>query len=552
MKADYEIAAESEMKPIEEIVEKAGLLPEEIEFYGKYIAKVSLSAWKRIKDNPDGKLILVTTINPTPAGEGKTTMTIGLAQALEKMGKRSFIAIREPSLGPVFGIKGGAAGGGYSQVLPMEDINLHFTGDIHAVSSAHNLISATLDNHIHFGNKLGIDTRRIVWPRVMDMNDRSLRNIVVGLGGTKDGVPHENSFAITAASEIMAILCLSTSIEDLKERISRIIVAYDMKKKPVTVGQLGIVGAAASLLKHAVKPNLVQSIEGVPAFIHGGPFANIAIGTNSIIATKMALKLSEYVVTEAGFGADLGAEKYFDIVSRAAGFKPEMAVMVVTARALKHHGGAKDLAKESIPAVRKGFANLKKHLQNTWLYGIPVVVAINRFENDSDSEIDEIITLCESIGVPVAVADVHTKGGEGGIELANKVLEEVGKSDFHPLYPLDIPLKEKIEILATSVYGARAVSYSTRAEKELQRLEKLGLGELPICMAKTQYSFSDDPSKKGVPKRFKMKIREIMVSAGAGFVVPMTGSITTMPGLPRHPAAETIDIDDEGEITGLF
>ncbi len=552
MKPDYEIAAEAEMRPIEEIAEKAGLLPDEIEPYGKYIAKVSLKAWERIKDREDGKLILVTTINPTPAGEGKTTMTIGLAQALAKLGKKAFIAIREPSLGPVFGIKGGAAGGGYSQVLPMEDINLHFTGDIHAITAAHNLISATLDNHIHFGNKLGIDTRRIVWPRVMDMNDRALRHSVVGLGGTKDGVPHENSFSITAASEIMAILCLSTSIDDLKERISRIIVAYDMKKKPVTVGDLGIVGAVAALLKHAIKPNLVQSIEGVPAFVHGGPFANIAMGTNSIIATKMALKLADYVVTEAGFGADLGAEKYFDIVSRVAGFKPEMAVMVVTTRALKYHGGLKNLEKESISAIEKGFGNLKKHLKNLWLFGIPVVVAVNRFENDHESEIEHIVELCKGLDVPVAVADIHSRGGEGGLELARKVIENTGRSNFRPLYSLEMPLKEKIELIATSIYGARSVSYSTKAEKDLERLEKLGLGDLPICMAKTQYSFSDDPSKKGVPKRFKMKIREIMVSAGAGFVVPMTGSMTTMPGLPRHPAAENIDIDPEGNITGLF
>ncbi len=552
MKEDYEIAAEAEMRPIEEIAEKAGLLPDEIEKYGNYIAKVSLKAWDRIKDRPDGKLILVTTINPTPAGEGKTTMTIGLAQALAKLGKSTFIAIREPSLGPVFGIKGGAAGGGYSQVLPMEDINLHFTGDIHAISAAHNLISATLDNSIHFKNPLNIDTRRIVWPRVMDMNDRSLRNIVVGLGGTSDGVPHENSFSITAASEIMAILCLSTSIDDLKERISRIIVAYDMKRKPVTVGDLGIVGAVASLLKHAIKPNLVQSIEGVPAFIHGGPFANIAMGTNSIMATKMALKLSDYVVTEAGFGADLGAEKYFDIVSRVAGFKPEMAVMVVTTRALKYHGGAKDLEKESTSAIEKGFANLKKHMKNIWLFGIPVVVAVNRFENDHDSEIERIVSLCEGMDVPVAVAEIHAKGGDGGLDLARKVMENTGRSNFRPLYPLELPLREKIEIIAESIYGARSVSYTTPAEKQLERLEKLGLGGLPICMAKTQYSFSDDPSKKGVPRRFKIKIREIRVSAGAGFIVPLTGSMTTMPGLPKHPAAEKIDIDSEGNITGLF
>ncbi len=552
MQADYEIARDAKIRPIAEIAERAGILPEELEPYGKYIAKVSLNAWKRLENGPDGKLILVTTINPTPAGEGKTTVTIGLAQALAKLGKRAFIAIREPSLGPVFGIKGGAAGGGYSQVLPMEDINLHFTGDIHAITAAHNLISAVIDNHLHFGNELGIDSRRILWPRVMDMNDRALRHTVVGLGGAQDGVPHENSFSITAASEIMAVLCLSTSIEDLKERIGRIVVAYDRKKKPITVADLRIVGAVTSLLKHAIKPNLVQSIEGVPAFVHGGPFANIAMGTNSLMATRMALKLSEYVVTEAGFGADLGAEKYFDIVSRSGGLKPELAVVVVTTRALKHHGGLKDLKKENLNALERGFGNLKKHLQNIWLFGIPVVVAVNRFEGDHESEIGRIIELCEGMDVPVAVADVHGKGGAGGEELAKKVMENSGRSSFKPLYPLNMPLREKIELIATSVYGARSVSFSSKAEKEMNHLEKLGFGELPICMAKTQYSLSDDPKKTGVPKRFKIKIREISISAGAGFVVPVTGSITTMPGLPRHPSAEKIDIDGEGNISGLF
>ncbi len=552
MKEDYEIAGEAELRPITEIAEKAGFLDGELEPYGNYIGKISLKAWDRLKDEKGGKLILVTTINPTPAGEGKTTMTIGLAQALAKLGKRTFIAIREPSLGPVFGIKGGAAGGGYSQVLPMEDINLHFTGDIHAIAAAHNLISTVIDNHLHFGNSLDIDCRRILWPRVMDMNDRALRNIVVGLGGPKDGVPHENSFSITAASEIMAILCLSTSIDDLKERIGRIIVAYTKKGKPVTVAELKIVGAVASLLKHAIKPNLVQSIEGVPAFVHGGPFANIAIGTNSLMATKMALKLSDYVVTEAGFGADLGAEKYFDIVSRVGDLKPELAVVVVTIRALKYHGGVKDLKKENVNAVERGFANLNKHLQNIWLFGIPVVVAVNRFEDDSEAEIEKILELCRGMDVPVAVADVHARGGEGGIELARKVIENTGKSSFKPLYPLEIPLREKIEIIATSIYGARTVSFSAKAEKEMEHLESLGLGNLPICMAKTQYSFSDDPKKRGVPKRFKIKIREMRISAGAGFVVPITGTMTTMPGLPRHPAAEKIEIDNEGKISGLF
>ena len=552
MKADYEIANEAELRPIKEIAESVGFLENEIEPYGNYIAKISLKAWERLKDRRDGKLILVTTINPTPAGEGKTTMTIGLAQALAKLGKKSFIAIREPSLGPVFGIKGGAAGGGYSQVLPMEDINLHFTGDIHAISAAHNLISAVLDNHLHFGNSLNIDSRRILWPRVMDMNDRALRNIVVGLGGPSDGVPHESSFSITAASEIMAILCLSTSLKDLKERIGKIVVAYDRKKKPITVKDLKIVGAVASLLKHAIKPNLVQSIEGVPAFVHGGPFANIAMGTNSIISTKIALKLADYVITEAGFGADLGAEKYFNIVSRVAGFKPDLAVVVVTARALKYHGGVKDLQKENLNAIERGFANLKKHLQNISLFGVPVVVAVNRFEGDHESEIRRIVELCEGMDVPVAVADVHSKGGEGGIELAEKVIENSGKSSFKPLYPLDMPLREKIEIIATSIYGARTVSFSSKAEKEMDHLESLGFGNLPICMAKTQYSLSDDPKKIGVPKRFKIKIREMRISAGAGFVVPMTGSMTTMPGLPKRPAAENIDIEDDGTITGLF
>ena len=552
MKADYEIARDADIRPIAEIAESAGILPEELEPYGKYMAKVSLKAWERIRGNRDGKLILVTTINPTPAGEGKTTMTIGLAQALARLGKRAFIAIREPSLGPVFGIKGGAAGGGYSQVLPMEDINLHFTGDIHAITAAHNLISAVIDNHMHFGNELGIDSRRILWPRVMDMNDRALRHTVVGLGGAQDGVPHENSFSITAASEIMAILCLSTSIDDLKERIGRIVVAYNRKKKPITVADLKVVGAVASLLKHAIKPNLVQSIEGVPAFVHGGPFANIAMGTNSLMATRIALKLSDYVVTEAGFGADLGAEKYFDIVSRSGNLKPELAVVVVTTRALKHHGGLKDLEKENLNALERGFANLKKHLQNIWLFGIPVVVAVNTFEGDHESEIRRIVELCDGMEVPVAVADVHGKGGAGGEDLAKKVIENSGKSSFKPLYPLNMPLREKIEMIATSVYGARSVSFSSRAEKELNHLEALGFGELPVCMAKTQYSLSDDPKKLGVPKRFKIKIREISISAGAGFIVPVTGSITTMPGLPRHPSAEKIDIDSNGNISGLF
>lgn len=552
MKEDYKIARDAELRPIGEIAERAGFLEEELEPYGKYMGKISLKAWERLKNRPDGRLILITTINPTPAGEGKTTMTIGLAQALAKMGKKAFIAIREPSLGPVFGIKGGAAGGGYSQILPMEDINLHFTGDMHAITAAHNLISAVLDNHLHFGNALSIDCRRILWPRVMDMNDRALRNTVVGLGGPKDGMPHENSFSITAASEIMAILCLSTSIEDLKERIGRIMVAYDTKGRPVRVSDLKVVGAVASLLKHAIKPNLVQSMEGVPAFVHGGPFANIAIGTNSLIATKIALKLSDYVVTEAGFGADLGAEKYFDIVSRVGGLKPELAVVVVTARALKHHGRLKELSKENVGAIERGFANLKKHLHNISLFGVPVVVAINRFENDNESEISKINELCEGMGVPVAVADVHARGGEGGTELAEKVIENTGKSSFRPIYPLNLPLREKIEIISTSIYGARTVAFSSKAEKEMDRLESLGFGNLPVCMAKTQYSFSDDPKKKGVPKRFKIKIREMRISAGAGFVVPITGTITTMPGLPRHPAAENIDIDSEGNISGLF
>ena len=552
VKEDYEIARDAELRPIGEIAKKAGFLGEELEPYGNYMAKISLKAWERLKNGPDGELILVTTINPTPAGEGKTTITIGLAQALAKLGKKTFIAIREPSLGPVFGIKGGAAGGGYSQVLPMEDINLHFTGDIHAITAAHNLISAVMDNHLHFGNALNIDCRRILWPRVIDMNDRALRNTVVGLGGPKDGVPHENSFSITAASEIMAILCLSTSIEDLKERIGNIMVAYDTKGKPVMVSDLKIVGAVASLLKHAVKPNLVQSIEGVPAFVHGGPFANIAIGTNSLMATKIALKLSDYVVTEAGFGADLGAEKYFDIVSRIGALKPELAVVVVTARALKHHGGVKELGKENTGAVERGFANLKKHLQNISLFGVPVLVAINRFEADHESEISKIKELCEGLEVPVAVVDVHARGGEGGLELAEKVIENTGKSAFKPLYPLDLPLREKIEVIATSIYGARTVAFSSRAEKEMERLESLGFGNLPVCMAKTQYSFSDDPKKRGVPKRFKIKIREMRISAGAGFVVPITGTMTTMPGLPRHPAAEKIDMDENGDISGLF
>ncbi len=547
--SDVEIAQSVSLRPIDEIAEKAGLMAEEVEFWGRNIAKVSLSAVERARKRSPGKLILVTTINPTPFGEGKTTVTIGLAQALARMGKRVSLGIREPSIGPTMGIKGGAAGGGYSQVLPMEEINLHFTGDMHAVSAAHNLLAALVNNHMHHGNPLHIDPRRVVWKRVMDMNDRALRNIVVGLGGPKHGMPHESGFDITAASEIMAILCLARDIPDLKERLGRIITAYTIDGSPVRARDLGGVGAMAALLKNALKPNLVQTVEGVPAFVHGGPFANIAHGTSSLISTHLGLGLSDFFVTEAGFGSDLGAEKFFNIVSRVGGLRPDVGVVVVTTRALKRHGGGDDL-----DALRRGLANLEKHIENVEMFGVPAVVAINRFRGDRDEEHREIERFCEERDVPVAVADVRERGGEGGLSLAEEVVKAAGRgSDFSPIYPLDVPVKEKIETISRMVYGASRVVYTVEAEKSIEHIEKdLGLGDLPICMAKTQYSLSDDPKLLGRPKKFKITVRSVGVSAGAGFIVPATGTITTMPGLPREPAATKIDLTDDGRITGLF
>jgi len=545
MKSDIEIAREAKLTDIYEIAEKAGINRDEVIPCGGFKAKISPKIFGRIKDNQDGKLILVTTINPTPEGEGKTTMTIGLAQALSKLDKKTMLCIREPSLGPTMGIKGGAAGGGYSQVLPMEDINLHFTGDMHAITSAHNLLASLLDNHIHHGDKFHIDQRYIVWPRVMDISDRALRNVVVGLGGPKDGVPHADKFAITPASEIMAILCLSKDLNDLKERLSKIIVAYTYDGKPVTAADLKAVGAMAVLLKDAIKPNLVQTIEGVPAFIHGGPFANIAHGTNSLIATKMALKLMDYVVTEAGFGSELGAEKFFNIVCRTGNLRPDAVVMLVSIRSLKRHGNGD---------VQKGLPNLEKHLENISLFGVPVIVAINHFVDDTEEEINVVENYCKSKNIPVAVADIWDQGGEGGIELAGKLVSLIhnNPSNFQFLYNLDIPVKEKIEVISKKIYGAGRVVYTIVAERDIELCKKQGLDKLPICIAKTQYSLSDDSKLLGRPEGFKITVREIRFSAGAGFIVPMTGKITTMPGLPAKPASENIDIDDKGNISGLY
>lgn len=556
MLSDIEIAQRATLLPMEEIARRAGLLPGESMLYGSGKAKVELSSLERIKQLPLGRLVLVTTTNPTPAGEGKTTMTIGLAQALVKLGHKAMPGIREPSMGPVFGIKGGAAGGGYSQVIPMEDINLHFTGDLHAITSAHNLLAALLNNHMHHGNELGIDPRRIVWHRVMDMNDRSLRGVVIGLGGLSSGMPQEDSFDITAASEVMAIVCLSSGIEDLKERLSRIIVAYDMKGKPIFSRDLGAVGAMAMLLKDAIRPNLVQTLEGVPAFVHGGPFANIAHGTSSYISTFMGMHLNEYFITEAGFGSDLGAEKYFDIFARKTGLVPSVVVMVVTTRSLKMHGGIekKDLDRIDTLAVRRGSANLARHLGIIQLFGVPVVVAINIFEKDHDDEVQEVLRLCESMGIPVALSDHHARGGEGAIEVAKKVKEVMSGciGCFNTLYSDGIPLKEKIESICTKVYGASKVQFSVDAQKKLDLYTSNGYGDLPICMAKTQYSLSDDPKLLGAPTKFKMTISDVRLSAGAGFVVALTGSITTMPGLPKVPASVNMDLDPDGKVKGLF
>ena len=555
MLSDIEIAQKAELKPIQEIAEKVGIRPEELEQYGPYKAKVSLALTKRVKEQPEGKLILVTAISPTPAGEGKTTTTVGLGQALAKLGKKVMICLREPSLGPCMGVKGGAAGGGYSQDVPMEDINLHFTGDIHAVTAAHNLLSAMLDNHIQQGNALNIDTRRIVWGRVLDMNDRVLRQIVVGLGGKANGVPREDSFQISVASEVMAILCLAKDISDLKARLARIVVAYSRDGKPVTAGDIHAQGAMAALLKDALKPNLVQTLEHVPAFIHGGPFANIAHGCNTMLATKTALHLADYVVTEAGFGADLGAEKFLDIKCRFGDLHPAAAVLVATIRALKMHGGRpKNELTESDPeAVRRGLPNMLRHLANLKKYGLPVVVALNMFPSDTAEEKEVVEEACREAGVAVAESRVFTDGGEGGIELAQDVLAAIDQgSNYKPLYEDSLSLKEKIEKIAREIYGAGDVQYDPTAEKELQQLEDMGFGHMPVCMAKTQMSFTDDPTKMGAPTGFTLHVREARVSAGAGFVVVLNGKIMTMPGLPKHPAAENIDVDDDGHITGLF
>ena len=556
MLSDIEIAQQAKMQKITDVAAKLGISEDDIELYGKYKAKLSYDLIRRVKDKKDGKLILVTAITPTPAGEGKSTTTVGLAQGLAKLGKKVIVALREPSLGPCMGIKGGAAGGGYSQVVPMEDINLHFTGDFHAITSAHMLLAAMLDNHIQQGNALNIDPRRIAWKRVVDMNDRELRNIVVGLGGKAHGVPRQDGFDITVASEVMAILCLASSLHDLKERLAKIIVAYDYNGNPVTAGQIKAQGAMAALLKDAVKPNLVQTLENVPAIIHGGPFANIAHGCNSVMATQTGLKLANYTITEAGFGADLGAEKFFDIKCRYAGLKPDAAVIVATVRALKMHGGVPktDLKTPNVEAVKKGLVNLEKHIENVKKFGVPCVVAINIFAQDTAEELEAVREHCAKHGVNVALSDVYAKGGEGGIELAKEViaLADSGESKFAPIYPLEMSLKGKIETIAKEIYGADGVNYTKEADKALKKFEELGYGNLPICMAKTQYSFSDDPALLGRPSGFKITIRNCRIAAGAGFIVVLTGDVMTMPGLPKVPAAEKIDVTDDGVISGLF
>ena len=556
MLSDIEIAQQAKMQKITDVAAKLGISEDDIELYGKYKAKLSYDLIRRVKDKKDGKLILVTAITPTPAGEGKSTTTVGLAQGLAKLGKKVIVALREPSLGPCMGIKGGAAGGGYSQVVPMEDINLHFTGDFHAITSAHMLLAAMLDNHIQQGNALNIDPRRIAWKRVVDMNDRELRNIVVGLGGKAHGVPRQDGFDITVASEVMAILCLASSLHDLKERLAKIIVAYDYNGNPVTAGQIKAQGAMAALLKDAVKPNLVQTLENVPAIIHGGPFANIAHGCNSVMATQTGMKLADYTITEAGFGADLGAEKFFDIKCRYAGLKPDATVIVATVRALKMHGGVPktDLKTPNVEAVKKGLVNLEKHIENVKKFGVPCVVAINIFAQDTAEELEAVSEHCAKHGVNVALSDVFAKGGEGGIDLAKEViaLADSGESKFAPIYPLDMSLKGKIETIAKEIYGADGVNYTKEADKALKEFEELGYGNLPICMAKTQYSFSDDPALLGRPSGFKITIRNCRIAAGAGFIVVLTGDVMTMPGLPKVPAAEKIDVTDDGVISGLF
>jgi formate--tetrahydrofolate ligase len=556
MKTDIQIASEGKMEPIICIGKKIGINEDYIENYGKYKGKLTDELWDKVKNNKDGKLVLVTAINPTPAGEGKTTTTVGLGQALSKLGQDAIIALREPSLGPCMGIKGGAAGGGYSQVLPMEDINLHFTGDIHAVSIAHNLLSAMVDNHLQQGNELGIDTRQIVWKRVVDMNDRALRNIVVGMGGRMNGVPREDNFMISVASEVMAILCLAEDLDDLKKRLSQIIVAYTYDKKPVTAGDLKAEGAMAALLKDAIKPNLVQTLENTPAILHGGPFANIAHGCSSVRATKYAMKLANIVITEAGFGADLGAEKFFDIKCRKANLKPNAVVLVATIRALKYNGGAslKDLSVEDMNALESGFVNLEKHIENLKLYNIPIVVTLNAFSSDTNNEINYVKEKCEQMGCEFAISNVWEKGGDGGIELANKVLKllDEGKGDFKPLYDEKDSIKDKILSICTNIYGAKSVSYTGAANNAIKKIEEMKLDKMPICIAKTQYSLTDNPKLLGRPEDFEIVIREVNVSAGAEFIVAMAGNIMTMPGLPKRPAAENIDIDSKGNISGLF
>lgn len=556
MKTDIQIAQEATMLPIKDVAASIGIKEDDLELYGKYKAKISDELINRTKKNPDGKLILVTAINPTPAGEGKTTTSVGLGEAFGRLGKKALIALREPSLGPCFGIKGGAAGGGYAQVVPMEDLNLHFTGDFHAITSANNLLAALLDNHIQQGNELGIDPRQIVWKRCMDMNDRVLRNIVVGLGSKMDGMVREDHFVITVASEIMAILCLADDMADLKKRLGRIIVAYTFDGKPVTADDLQATGSMAALLKDALKPNLIQTLEHTPAIVHGGPFANIAHGCNSVRATKTALKLADYVITEAGFGADLGAEKFFDIKCRMAGLKPDAVVLVATIRALKYNGGVPkdELSSENLDALKAGIVNLEKHIENLHKFGVPVVVTLNSFVTDTKAETDFVEQFCKERGCEFALSEVWEKGGEGGIDLANKVLETIEhkESNFKVLYDDSLSLKEKIETVAKEIYGADGVTYSPAAERELKRITDLGMGDFPICMAKTQYSLSDDVKKLGRPSGFKINVREVYASAGAGFVVAVNGSIMTMPGLSKKPAAYGIDVDDNGVITGLF
>lgn len=556
MRTDIQIAQEAVMEPIAKVAERIGIPEEGLELYGKYKAKLSEEFLDSIKDRADGKLVLVTAINPTPAGEGKTTTSIGLGQALGILGKKAVIALREPSLGPCFGIKGGAAGGGYSQVVPMEELNLHFTGDFHAVTAANNLLAALLDNHIHQGNELQIDSRQIVWKRCMDMNDRALRNIVVGLGSKADGFVREDHFVITVASEIMAILCLAEDMKDLKERLGRIIVAYSYAGEPVTAGELQAVGAMAALLKDAIKPNLIQTLEHTPALVHGGPFANIAHGCNSVRATTAALKMADYCITEAGFGADLGAEKFFDIKCRMAGLVPDAVVLVATVRALKYNGGVAktDLETEDLKALEKGIANLEKHIENLQKYGVPVVVTLNSFTTDTEAEVDFVRNFCQERGCEFALSEVWAKGGQGGVALAEKVLETLEKKEsrFSMLYGDDLPLKEKIKTVAEEIYGAGSVSFSAAAQRQLQKLEELGFGGLPVCMAKNQYSLSDDPKKLGRPEGFELTVREVYVSAGAGFVVALTGDVLTMPALSKKPAAYNIDVDENGTITGLF